>query len=75
MSRLLVRMDRVEHRAEHHSQMFYRLAYQNPENPLPYAQSQWGMSPTALLTQRLRSSLAASWFSASSSSFKRMTPS
>jgi len=38
--------------------MFYRLAYQNAAVPLPYAQSEWVMSPAALLTQRLRSSAA-----------------
>jgi len=37
--------------------MYYRLAYRNAANPIPYAQSQWVMSPAALLTQRLRSSL------------------
>jgi cholesterol transport system auxiliary component len=41
------------------SSMYYRLAYQNAANPMPYAQSQWVMSPAALLTQRLRSSPAA----------------
>jgi len=38
--------------------MFYRLAYQNAAVPLPYAESEWVMSPAALLTQRLRSSAA-----------------
>jgi len=42
------------------SSMYYRLAYQNAANPMPYAQSEWVMSPAALLTQRLRSSLSAS---------------
>jgi ABC-type uncharacterized transport system auxiliary subunit len=42
------------------SSMYYRLAYRNAANPMPYAQSQWVMSPAALLTQRLRSSLSAS---------------
>ena len=42
------------------SSMYYRLAYRNAANPMPYAQSQWVMSPAALLTQRLRSSLNAS---------------
>jgi ABC-type uncharacterized transport system auxiliary subunit len=44
------------------SSMYYRLAYQNAANPMPYAQSQWVMSPAALLTQRLRSSLNTSSF-------------
>jgi len=43
-----------------HSPMYYRLAYQNAANPMPYAQSQWVMSPAALLTERLRSRFAAS---------------
>jgi len=42
------------------SSMYYRLAYRNAANPMPYAQSQWVMSPAALLTERLRSSLNAS---------------
>jgi cholesterol transport system auxiliary component len=36
--------------------MYYRLAYQNAAVPLPYAESEWVMSPAALLTERLRSS-------------------
>lgn len=43
-----------------HSSMYYRLAYRNAANPLPYAHSEWVMSPAALLTQRLRSSLSDS---------------
>jgi len=43
-----------------HSPMYYRLVYQNAANPMPYAQSQWVMSPAALLTERLRSTFAAS---------------
>jgi len=39
--------------------MYYRLAYRNAAQPIPYARSQWVMSPAALLTQRLRSTLAA----------------
>jgi len=42
------------------SSMYYRLAYQTAANPMPYAQSQWVMSPAALLTQRLRSRLVDS---------------
>jgi len=38
--------------------MYYRLAYQNAAVPQPYAESEWVMSPAALLTQRLRSSAA-----------------
>lgn len=38
--------------------MYYRLAYQNAAIPWPYAGSEWVMSPSALLTQRLRSSAA-----------------
>jgi cholesterol transport system auxiliary component len=42
------------------SSMYYRLAYRDTANPLPYATSQWVMSPAALLTQRLRWTLGAS---------------
>ena len=42
------------------SSMYYRLAYQNAAKPTPYAESEWVMSPAALLTQRLRSGLSAS---------------
>jgi cholesterol transport system auxiliary component len=42
------------------SSMYYRLTYRNAANPLPYANSQWVMSPAALLTQRLRWTLGAS---------------
>jgi len=38
--------------------MYYRLAYRNAAVPLPYADSEWVMSPPALLTARLRSSIA-----------------
>jgi ABC-type uncharacterized transport system auxiliary subunit len=40
--------------------MYYRLAYRNAASPIPYAQSQWVMSPAALLTQRLRENLSPS---------------
>ena len=43
-----------------HSSMYYRLTYRNAANPLPYAQSEWVMSPAALLTQRLRVRLGGS---------------
>jgi cholesterol transport system auxiliary component len=42
------------------SSMYYRLTYRNAANPLPYANSQWVMSPAALLTERLRWTLGAS---------------
>jgi cholesterol transport system auxiliary component len=42
--------------------MYYRLAYQNAARPMPYAQSEWVMSPAALLTQRLRHSLGVASF-------------
>jgi cholesterol transport system auxiliary component len=42
------------------SSMYYRLTYRNAANPLPYANSQWVMSPAALLTQRLRWTMGAS---------------
>jgi cholesterol transport system auxiliary component len=35
------------------------LTYRNAANPMPYANSQWVMSPAALLTQRLRWTLGA----------------
>jgi len=38
--------------------MYYRLVYQNPAQPIPYAQSEWVMPPAALLTERLRSRLS-----------------
>jgi cholesterol transport system auxiliary component len=38
--------------------MYYRLAYRNAAVPLPYGESEWVMSPAALLTERLRSSAA-----------------
>jgi len=41
------------------SSMYYRLAYRSAANPMPYARSEWVMSPAALLTQRLRSRLAS----------------
>jgi cholesterol transport system auxiliary component len=42
------------------SSMYYRLAYENTAKPMPYAQSEWVMSPAALLTQRIRSALTSS---------------
>ena len=38
----------------------YRLAYRDSARPQVYAESRWVMSPAALLTNRLRSQLAAS---------------
>ena len=37
----------------------YRLNYENPPRPQPYALSRWSASPAALLTERLRSRFAA----------------
>jgi len=37
----------------------YRLNYDNPARPQPYALSRWSASPAALLTERLRSRFAA----------------
>jgi len=42
------------------SSMYYRLTYGNVTSPVPYANSEWVMSPVALLTQRLRWMLGAS---------------
>jgi cholesterol transport system auxiliary component len=42
------------------SSMYYRLVYREAANPLPYARSEWVMSPAALLTERLRASLSDS---------------
>ena len=38
--------------------MFYRLAYSNDLQPLPYAGSRWTMTPSQLLGQRLKSRIA-----------------
>ena len=40
------------------SNIYYRLAYQDPSRPQAYALSHWVMSPAALLGQRLRASIA-----------------
>lgn len=40
------------------SNIYYRLAYQDPARPQAYALSHWVMSPAALLGQRLRASIA-----------------
>jgi cholesterol transport system auxiliary component len=37
----------------------YRLSYENPARPQPYALSRWSTSPASLLTERLRSRFAA----------------
>jgi cholesterol transport system auxiliary component len=42
------------------SAMYYRLTYADAGSPVPYANSQWVMSPVALLTQRVRWRLGAS---------------
>lgn len=38
--------------------MYYRLSYQNDQQPRAYAQSRWTMSPAQLLTQRLKTRIA-----------------
>lgn len=38
--------------------MFYRLAYSNVQQPMPYAHSRWAMSPPQLMTQRAKLRLA-----------------
>jgi cholesterol transport system auxiliary component len=43
------------------SPMYYRLAYHSAAQPIPYAQSEWVMSPAALLTERLRARLSGSF--------------
>jgi len=40
------------------SNIYYRLAYQDPARPQAYSLSHWVMSPAALLGQRLRASIA-----------------
>lgn len=40
------------------SNIYYRLAYQDPSRPQAYALSRWVMSPAALLGQRLRAKIA-----------------
>jgi cholesterol transport system auxiliary component len=39
--------------------MMYRLAYANPQQPRPYADSRWSMTPAQLLEQRLKMRIAA----------------
>ena len=39
--------------------ILYRLNYENPPRPQPYALSRWSGSPAALLTERLRNRFAA----------------
>ena len=36
-------------------QMYYRLAYANAQQPRPYANSQWSMSPARLFEERIKS--------------------
>lgn len=36
-------------------QMYYRLAYANAQQPRPYAQTQWSMSPARLFEERIKS--------------------
>jgi cholesterol transport system auxiliary component len=40
-------------------QIFFRLAYADGQQPRPYADSRWAMQPALLITQRLKSRLAA----------------
>jgi cholesterol transport system auxiliary component len=40
------------------SGIYYRLSYQDATRPQAYAQSRWVMAPAALLSQRLRASMA-----------------
>ena len=40
--------------------MFYRLNYVDAQQPRPYANSQWSMTPAQLITQRLKGQLAQS---------------
>lgn len=39
--------------------MFYRLAYDSPQQPRAYAYARWTMSPAQLLEQRLKARIAA----------------
>lgn len=40
------------------SMMFYRLHYANSQQPRPYSQARWTMTPAQLLTQQLKSRIA-----------------
>lgn len=40
------------------SMMFYRLNYANAQQPRPYAQARWTMTPAQLLTQHLKARIA-----------------
>jgi cholesterol transport system auxiliary component len=40
------------------SMMFYRLHYANAQQPRPYAQARWTMTPAQLLTQHLKARIA-----------------
>lgn len=40
------------------SMMFYRLNYANAQQPRPYAQARWTMTPAQLLTQQLKARIA-----------------
>lgn len=40
------------------SMMFYRLNYANAQQPRPYSQARWAMTPAQLLTQSLKSRIA-----------------
>ncbi len=39
-------------------QMYYRLVYANAQQPLPYSQSQWSMSPARLFEERIKSHIS-----------------
>lgn len=39
-------------------QMYYRLLYANAQQPLPYAHSQWSMSPARLFEERIKSHIS-----------------
>lgn len=41
-------------------QMYYRLLYANAQQPRPYAQSQWSMSPARLFEERIKSHISQS---------------
>ncbi|GIZ50742.1 lipoprotein [Noviherbaspirillum aridicola] len=40
------------------NRMFYRLNYDQPQQPLPYANARWTMSPAQLLLQRIKARIA-----------------
>lgn len=42
------------------NRMFYRLNYDQPQQPLPYAAARWTMPPAQLLLQRIKARISAS---------------